>query len=166
MVTTTTTTTKGYKVTLYSDWHRATALYTIYKNSLNGNYRYIQGCRTSRFCSSRQNPEIEGQTGRGRKSWSRSSKSRSRLFETILGVRLWSDRFFVMPIWCRRDRNRSTERHLVIPSATLSAVDIFSRPIFPELTQSRTKWYGTSICFEALWWTGFFDKATTPWMSL
>ena len=32
-----------------------------------------------------------------------------------------------------------TERHLVIPSTTLSVVDIFSKPIFPEMTQSRTK---------------------------
>ena len=30
-----TTTTKGYKVTLYSDWLRATALYNIYRNVLN-----------------------------------------------------------------------------------------------------------------------------------
>ena len=36
MTTTVTTTfTKGYKVTLYSDEHRATALYTIYRNSVN-----------------------------------------------------------------------------------------------------------------------------------
>ena len=33
--TTTTTLTKGYKVTLYSDCLRATALYTIYRNSPN-----------------------------------------------------------------------------------------------------------------------------------
>ena len=34
-MTTTTTFTKGYKVTLYSDWLRATVLYAIYINSLN-----------------------------------------------------------------------------------------------------------------------------------
>ena len=33
-----TTTTKGYKVTLYSDWLRASALYTIYRNVLNLGY--------------------------------------------------------------------------------------------------------------------------------
>ena len=33
--TNTTTFTKGYKVTLYSDQFRANALYTIYKSSLN-----------------------------------------------------------------------------------------------------------------------------------
>ena len=31
------------------------------------------------------------------------------------------------------NRNRFAERHLVIPSATLSVVDIFSKPIFPEI---------------------------------
>ena len=85
----TTTFTKGYKVTLYNDWLRTTALYTIYRSSLNldcsresvntviihsystlprngcmqglnRNYRYIQGCRTSWFCWSRQSPRIEG----------------------------------------------------------------------------------------------------------
>ena len=35
ITTTTTTFTKGYKVTLYSDWLRATALYVISRNSLN-----------------------------------------------------------------------------------------------------------------------------------
>ena len=49
------------------------------------------------------------------------------------------DRYAVMPIYCRRDRNRSAKRHLVIPSTTLLVVDIFSQPIFPEMTQSRTK---------------------------
>ena len=103
----------------------------------------------------------------GRKSWSWSSMNRCRFSKTILRcVRLQPDRYVVMPICCRRDRNRSAERHLVIPSATLSIVDILSRPIFPEMTQSRTKWYRTSICLEALWWTGFFDKATTLWLSL
>ena len=33
--TITTTLTKGYKVTLYSDWLRATTLHAIYKDSLN-----------------------------------------------------------------------------------------------------------------------------------
>ena len=37
-ITITTTLTKGYKVTLYSDCLRATALYTIYRNSLNLGY--------------------------------------------------------------------------------------------------------------------------------
>ena len=98
----------------------------------------------------------------GRKSWSRSSVNRYRLPETILHfVRLQPDRYAVMPICCRRDWKRFAERHLVILSATLSVVDIFSKPIFLEMTQSRTKWYRTSICLEALWWTGFFDKATT-----
>ena len=97
----------------------------------------------------------------GRKSWSRSLVNQYRLSETILHyVRLQLDRYVVTPIRCRRDWNRSAERRLVIPSATLSVVDIFSKPIFPKMTQSRTKWYRTSICLEALWWTGFFDKAT------
>ena len=105
--------------------------------------------------------------GSSRRSWSRSLVNRCRLSETILHcVRLQPDRYAVMPICCRRDRNRSAERHLVIPSATLSVVNIFSKPIFPEMTQSRTKWYQTSICLEALWWTRFFDKATTLWLSL
>ena len=99
----------------------------------------------------------------GRKSWSRSLVNRCRLSETILHyVRLQPNRYAVMPICCRRDRNRSAERHLVIPSTTLSVVDIFSKPIFPEMTQSRMKWYQTSICLEALWSTRVFDKATTP----
>ena len=76
----------------------------------------------------------------GRKSCSRSSVNRCRLSETILRcVRLQPDRFVIMPICCRRDRKQSAERHLVIPSATLSVVDIFSKPIFPEMTQSGTK---------------------------
>ena len=112
---TTTTRTTFTKVTLYSDWLRATALYNIYRNSLNldcprdsvnttiihpsstlrrngriqglnRNYRYIQGYRASWFCLSRQDPKTKGRTGRGRKGWSRSSKNRCRLSETILGV--------------------------------------------------------------------------------
>ena len=103
----------------------------------------------------------------GRKSWSRSWMNGCRLSETILRcVRLQPDWFVITPICCRRDRKRSAERHFVIPSATLSVVDIFSKPIFPEMTRSRTKWYWTSICLEVFWWTGFFDKATTLWLSL
>ena len=87
-----------------------------------------------------------------RKSWSRSSVNRCRLSETILHcVRLQPDRFVITPIYCRRDRKRSAGRHLVIPSVTLSVVDIITRPIFLEMRQSRTKWYRTSICLEALW---------------
>ena len=41
------------------------------------------------------------------------------------------------------------------PVSTLSAVEWY-----------RTKWYRTSICFEALWCIGFFANATTPWLSL
>ena len=80
----------------------------------------------------------------------------------------WVSDIFVTRIWCQRDRNWSPERHLVIPSATLPLVDIFLSPIFPEITQSRTKWYRTSICLEALWWTKFFNRATTPlmWMEV
>ena len=89
----------------------------------------------------------------GRKSWSRSSVNRCRLSETILRyVRLQPDQYVLTPICCQRDRNWSAERHLVIPSSTLSIVDIFSKPIFSEMTQSRTKWYRTSKCLEALWW--------------
>ena len=36
-----------------------------------------------------------------------------------------------MPIWCQRDQNRSAERHLVIPSVTLLAIDIFIEADFP-----------------------------------
>ena len=120
-----------------------------------------KGSRTSRFCSSRQDPKAEDRTGRvGRaeadRRWTdvgcpKPSCAMSGFNRTIL---------------CRRDRNRSAERHLIIPSATLSVVDIFSKLIFPEMTQSRTKWYRTSICLEVLWWTGFFDKATALWLSL
>ena len=97
----------------------------------------------------------------GRKSWSRSSKNRCRLSETILCcVSDFNRTDCALRPSGAEEITRSTERHLVIPFATLSVVDIFSRPIFPEMTQSRTKWYWTSICLEALWWTGFFDKAT------
>ena len=68
------------------------------------------------------------------------------------------------PMCCRKDR--SVERPLVIASATLSVVETFSRLSFPWVTQSRTKWYRTSICLEALWCIVFFAKATTPWLSL
>ena len=65
------------------------------------------------------------------------------------------------PIWCLSDWNRSTERHLVILFATLTTLEIFCRSSLPLVTQSRTKWYWTSICFEALLCTRFFNKATT-----
>ena len=34
------------------------------------------------------------------------------------------------------------------------------------LKANRTKWYRTSMWFKALWWIGFLDKVTTPWLSL
>ena len=66
----------------------------------------------------------------GRKNWSRSSRNRCWLSETILRcVRLQPDRFAITPICSRRDQKRSAKRNLVIPSTTLSVVDIFSKPI-------------------------------------
>ena len=53
------------------------------------------------------------------------------------------------PIWCRSDWNWSAARNLVFPSNMLSIVEIFSRPSFPKVMQSWTKWYPTSICLEA-----------------
>ena len=67
---------------------------------------------------------------------------------------------------CQIDRNRSVEIQFIIPSATLSTVKIFSKPSIPLIMQSWTKWYRTLICFEALWGTKFFVKATAPWLSL
>ena len=69
-----------------------------------------------------------------RPSWS----GRCRLSETILCcVRLQPDRFVITPICCRRDRKRSTDRHLVIPSVTLSVVDIFSNSVMEQSRGSR-----------------------------
>jgi hypothetical protein len=70
------------------------------------------------------------------------------------------------PIRSRRERNRSIERLLVIASATLWVVEIFYRQSISLVAQSRTKWYRTSICLEALWCTRFFAKATALWLSL
>jgi hypothetical protein len=70
------------------------------------------------------------------------------------------------PIHSHRDRNQSVKRLLVITSAMLSVVETFSRLSFSLVTQSRTKWYWTSICLETSWCTRFFAKATTPWLSL
>ena len=124
---------------------------------LSRRYRYKQRFSDRSVLLESAGSENRRPNWSGRKSWGRSLVNRCRLSETILHcVRLQPDRYAVMP-----NRNRSAEKHLVIPSATLSVVDIFSKPIFPEMMQSRTKWYRTSICFEALWWTGFFDKATT-----
>ena len=134
---------------------------------LSKRYRYKQRFSDMSVLLESAGSESRRPNRSGRKSWSRSLVNRCRLSETILHcVRLQLDRYAVMPICCRRDRDRSAERHLVNPSSTLSVVDIFSKPIFPEMTQSRTKWYRTSICLEALWWTGFFNKATTLWLSL
>ena len=77
-----------------------------------------------------------------------------------------SDQYLLKPIRFLNDRNRSAKRYLVISSAMLSVVGIFSRPSLLVVTHYRMKWYGMSICFEALWWSRFFDKATTPWLSL
>ena len=70
--------------------------------------------------------------------------------------------YFLTPIWCCSDQNWSAKRYLVIPSTTLSVVDIFLRPSFPEMTKSWTKWYQMSMCFEAFWWSGLVDKAVAP----
>ena len=123
--------------------------------------------RTYQFCSSRQDPKTEdwaGRVGRAEADPQRTDvgcpKPSCVVCPTLTGP------IFRYAHLVLKDRKRSAKRHLVIPSATLSVVDIFSKPIFPEMTQSLTKWYRTLICLEALWWTGFFDKATTPWLLL
>ena len=69
------------------------------------------------------------------------------------------------PISCQINRNWLVERPFVIPLVTLSAVETFSRLNLPLVTQSRTKWYRTSI-FKALWCKRFFANATSPLLSL
>ena len=70
------------------------------------------------------------------------------------------------PMSSLTDWNRYIGRLFIITSATLSALETFSRLSFPRVTHSRTKWYWTSICFDALWCTGLRAKPTAPCLSL
>ena len=47
-----------------------------------------------------------------------------------------SNWYLLTLFWCQNDRNRSARRHLVIPSATLSIIGVFSRLNFPKVTES------------------------------
>ena len=99
-------------------------------------------------------------------AWSNSSLCPNQLGWKQTYARVdWAEAT-ITPISCRRDRNRSAKRLLVILFSTFSTVEIVSKPSFPFVTLSRMKWHRTSICFEALWWTGLFANATAPWLSL
>ena len=191
----TTTFTKGYKVTLYRDWLRPTALYTIYKNNLNLDcprdsvntaiiHLYLTLPRNGRIQRVKQELQV----------YTRLS-DKSILFESAKSGDRRTNRLGLEELKPILEKSKSIVRnhprcptlirpifryaHLVpkgsesIHQKTLGhsicdimTVDIFSRTIFPEMTQSRTKWYQTSICFEALRWTRFFDRVIAPSLSL
>ena len=65
-----------------------------------------------------------------------------------------------------RDENQFVERLLVMALDMLLSVEILLMISLFLVTHSHTKWYGISICFDAKWWTEFFVKEISPWISL
>jgi len=57
------------------------------------------------------------------------------------------------------------ETTFVSMSVGLFAVSIFSSKIFPFSIISRTKWNQTLMCLVWEWWTWFFTRKITFWLS-
>ena len=131
-------------------------------HGLNYNYRYIQGFRTSRFCS-RAGSEDRGPNRPGRKSWSRSPKTVVGCLKPscVVCPTLTGPVFRYAHLVPKGSKAICRETLGKFPSATLSVVDIFSRPIFPEMTQYWTKWYRKSI-LSRTWQQPCQDSNSSP----
>ena len=132
-------------------------------HGLNWNYKCVQGYRTSRFYSSRQDPKTEDQTGRvGRAEADLQGtavscpKPSCAVCMTLIGPI-----FRYAHLVPKGSKAICRETLGKFPSATLSVVDIFSRPIFPEMTQYWTKWYRKSI-LSRTWQQPCQDSNSSP----